>query len=131
MYLRSLTLGAILAAVAGAASAETTDRTVKANATTAIGGFASYEVDTCYRGAIPDAKVRNQPSNGSLVIRPYQTTLGKDTHCPGLQVDGVVYVYTPKKGFKGADEVTIDVPFQSTDVGMPILRSYTFRIKVE
>ncbi|QRM28375.1 hypothetical protein [Microvirga sp. VF16] len=54
----------IVAAAAGltllmsSASAETIERTVKANTITAIGGFLAYEMNTCYPSNIPDVKVR-------------------------------------------------------------------------
>lgn len=117
--------------LAGPAAAETVDRTVQANTRSAIGGFLGYEVDTCYRSAIPDVKVRQAPANGSIQILPHEETLGKETRCPGLKGRGLVYVYTPKKGFRGMDEVSIDVPWQSTDSGPMTIWTYTFKIRVE
>ena len=100
MY-RIIAVAAGLALLAGAASAETIERTVKANTISAIGGFLGYEVDTCYPSNIPDVKVRQAPANGTFQIRPHEQALGKDTRCPGTKVRGLAYVYTPKKGFKG------------------------------
>jgi hypothetical protein len=40
-------------------------------------------------------------------------------------------VYTPKKGFKGTDEVVLDVPWHTTDIGPGTVYTFTFRIKVE
>lgn len=120
-----------LVLLAGPAAAETVERTVKANARSAIGGFLGYEVDTCYRSAIPDVKVRQAPANGSIQILPHEETLGKDTRCPGLKARGLVYVYTPKKGFKGTDEVSLDVPWHSTDTGPQTIWTFTFKIQVE
>ena len=62
-----------LALLAGPASAETVERTVKANARSAIGGFFGYEVDTCYPSDIPDVKVRQAPGNGTIQIIPPRT----------------------------------------------------------
>jgi hypothetical protein len=120
-----------LALLAGPASAETVERTVKANARSAIGGFFGYEVDTCYPSDIPDVKVRQAPGNGTIQILPHEQALGKETACPGKKVRGLVYVYTPKKGFKGVDELAIDVPWASTDTGPQTIWTYTFRIRVE
>src|SRR3954453_15866371 len=86
--------------LAGAAQADTFDRTVKANSSTAVGGFFGYEINTCLPSAIPDVKIHQQAGNGNVEIRPHQTTMKKDSQCPGLAVRGVAYVYTPKKGFK-------------------------------
>jgi hypothetical protein len=130
MY-RASALAAGLVFLMSSASAETLERTVKANTISAIGGFLGYEVDTCYPSAIPDVKVRQAPANGSIQIRPHEQALGKNTLCPGTKVRGVAYVYTPKKGFKGTDEVVLDVPWRSTDLGQEIIRTYTYKIRVE
>jgi hypothetical protein len=130
MY-RAAAVLAGLACLAGSASAETLERTVKANAATPIGGFLGYEVDTCYPSVIPNVKVRQAPANGSIQIVPHQQALGKDSRCPGKTVRGLAFVYTPKKGFKGADELSLDVPWSSTDSGPETIRTYTFRVKVE
>jgi hypothetical protein len=127
----AIVVAAGLSLLAGYASAETLERTVKANAVSAIGGFLGYEVDTCYPSVIPDVKVRQAPVNGSIQIRPHEQALGKDTRCPGTKVRGLAYVYTPKKGFKGTDEVVIDIPWSSTDSGMATIMTYTYRIRVE
>jgi hypothetical protein len=116
---------------AGSPAAETMDRTVKANSRSAIGGFLGYEIDTCYPSVIPAVKVRLAPSNGSIEVIPHEGTLGKESRCPGRKVKGLAYVYMPKKGFKGMDEVSLDVPWQSTDSGPETLRTYTYRIRVE
>ena len=130
MY-RAAAVLAGLTCLAGSASAETLERTVKANAATPIGGFLGYEVDTCYPSVIPNVKVRQAPANGSIQIVPHQQALGKDSRCPGKTVRGLAFVYTPKKGFKGADELALDVPWSSTDSGPETIRTYTFRVKVE
>lgn len=120
-----------LTLLACSAHAETQERIVKANAASAVGGFLGYEVDTCYPSEIPDVKIRQAPVNGSVRIVPHEQVLGKDTRCPGTKVRGLAYVYTPNRGFKGTDEVTIDVPWNSTDSGRATILSYTYRIRVE
>jgi hypothetical protein len=120
-----------LALLAGSASAETVERTVKANMVTAIGGFLGYEVDTCYPSIIPDVKVRQQPANGTIQIRPHEQAIGKNSRCAGTKVRGLAYVYTPKKGFKGTDEVVLDIPWSWNEAGPQTLMTYTYRIRVE
>lgn len=120
-----------LTVLAGAAAAETRERTIKANTASAVGGFLGYEVDTCYPSEIPDVKIRQAPASGTLRIVTHEQVLGKDTRCPGTKVRGVAYVYTPNKGFKGMDEVTVDVPWSFSDVGRATTLSYTYRIRVE
>ena len=128
---RLIVFAAGFALLAGSASAETVERTVKANTVSAIGGFLGYEVDTCYPSNIPDVKVRQQPANGTIQIRPYEQALGKDSRCPGTKVRGLAYVYTPQRGYKGADEVVLDVPWRSNDINPPTTLTYTYRIRVE
>jgi hypothetical protein len=129
--MRYLSIALTAIVLASPLAAETMDRTVKANSRTAIGGFLGYEVDTCYPSAIPDVKVRQSPGNGTIQVVPHREALGKGSRCPGTVVQGLAYVYTPRKGFKGVDEVTIDVPWQSTDSGPELIRTYTYRIRVE
>ncbi|HZH12136.1 MAG TPA: hypothetical protein VEZ24_17425 [Microvirga sp.] len=130
MYRAAILLAGLTLAISPAA-AETVERTVKANAVSAIGGFFGYESHTCYSSIIPDVKVKQAPTNGSLRIVPYEQTLGKDSRCPGKKVRGLAYVYTPKKGFTGSDEVVLDVPWSSNDVNIPTIWTYTYRIKVQ
>ena len=130
MY-RALIVLAGLTLAAGSVSAQTADRTVKANTSTAIGGFFGYELNTCYPANIPDVKIKQAPANGTLRIVPHQATLGKEDRCAGKTVKGLAYVYTPNKGFKGSDEVSLDVPWSSNDISIPTLRTYTFRITVQ
>lgn len=130
--MRRIVVGAALVlSMAASAGAETLDRTVKAGSRSAIGGFFGYEVDTCYPSEIPDVKIRQAPSNGSFQIVPYEQVLGKDSRCPGKKVRGLAYIYTPNKGFRGADEVVLDIPWRSTDSGGLTIWSYTYRIRVE
>jgi hypothetical protein len=128
---RIVTLFTGLALFAGSASAETVERTVKANSTTALGGFFGYEVDTCYPSVIPDVKVRQSPAHGTFKIVPHEQVLGEGNRCKGTKVRGLAYVYTPAKGFKGNDEVVVDVPWVANDLGQPVLYTYTYRVKVE
>ncbi|NIX76787.1 hypothetical protein [Microvirga terricola] len=120
-----------LVLLTGSASAETRERTVKANTRSAIDGFFSYWEDTCYTGEVVNVKVRQEPANGSVQIVPHEQVLGKDSRCPGTKVRGLVYVYTPKKGFKGVDEFAIDVPWTSTDIGPGTVFTNNYKIRVE
>ena len=120
-----------LSLLMGSASAETIERIVKANTVSAIGGFLGYEVDTCYPSNIPDVKVRQAPANGTIQIRPHEQALGKESRCPGTKVRGLAYVYTPKKGFKGTDEIVLDIPWIWNEVSPQSLITYTYRIRVE
>jgi len=129
--LRAAFLSAALLALAGSARAETMERTVKANTATPIGGFAGYHTGTCYAAGIPEAKIRQAPANGTVQILRREGTLPKSTQCPGAKVTGLTYVYMPRRGFRGTDEVTIDVPWSSVDGGHETLWSYTYRIRVE
>jgi hypothetical protein len=117
--------------LAAPAAAETRDKVVKANTRSAIDGFFSYSVGTCLADAIPRATIRKQGSNGIAEIQQHQQVLGKNTQCPGTPVRGLVFVYTPAKGFRGTDEVSIDVPWAGNDSGLPTILTYTYRIRVD
>jgi hypothetical protein len=125
----SVVLGIVL--LAGVANADTVERTVKANSSTAVGGFFGYEVNTCYPSGIPDVKIHQQAGNGTVEIRPHQAKLNKDARCPGLAVNGLAYVYTPKKGFKGMDEFSVDVPWSTNTHSLPSVYTHTYRINVQ
>lgn len=120
-----------LALLGGSVSAETVERTVKVNTTSALGGFFGYEVDTCYPSVTPDVKVRQAPANGTFRIVPHEQVVSKGNRCAGTKIRGLAYVYTPNKGFKGSDEVVIDVPWASNDLGQPTIYTHTYRVKVE
>jgi hypothetical protein len=130
MY-RIIVAAAGLALLTGSASAETIERTVKANTISALGGFLGYEVNTCYPSVIPDVKVRQAPANGTIQIRPHEQALGKESRCPGTKIRGLAYVYTPKKGFKGTDEIVLDIPWTWNEVSPQSIITYTYRIRVE
>jgi hypothetical protein len=130
MY-RIIVAAAGLALLTGSASAETIERTVKANTISALGGFLGYEVNTCYPSVIPDVKVRQVPANGTIQIRPHEQALGKESRCPGTKIRGLAYVYTPKKGFKGTDEIVLDIPWTWNEVSPQSIITYTYRIRVE
>jgi hypothetical protein len=76
-------------------------------------------------------KVRQAPANGTIQIRPHEQALGKESRCPGTKVRGLAYVYTPKKGFKGTDEIVLDIPWTWNEVSPQSLITYTYRIRVE
>jgi hypothetical protein len=117
--------------LAAPVAAETRDKVVKTNTRSAIGGFFSYGVGTCLAGVIPNAKIRKQGANGTIEIQQHEQVLGKDTQCPGTNVRGLVFIYTPAKGFRGTDEVAIDLPWAGNDSGQPTILTNTYRIRVE
>jgi hypothetical protein len=92
------------------ASAETIERTVKADTLTAVGGIFTYGRRSCAQASIPKAKVGKPPKNGKVVVRMHQTILGKSTNCAGKKVSGPIFIYTPNPGFRGVDEFTVEYP---------------------
>lgn len=120
-----------LTCLAASASAETYDRKVKPNAASPIGGFFGYEEGSCRPSVIPVARVRQAPTNGTLKIEEQILPPGTGYPCGSSKLRGLVYIYTPKKGFKGTDEVVIDVPWQTNESAPPIDFTYTYRITVE
>jgi hypothetical protein len=120
-----------LSLAAAPALAETFDRTVKSNSRTALGGFFSFDSGTCYGADVPDAKTAQAPANGLLQIVPHEQVLNGQSQCAGSKVRGLAFVYTPRKGFKGSDEVVIELPWTASQGGVPVMRSYHYRIRVE
>jgi hypothetical protein len=52
--------------------------------------------------------------------------------CPGLKVNGPVFVYAPKRGFTGVDEFTVEYPWRrSSDelIGTKITSTYCITVK--
>jgi hypothetical protein len=131
MFRFSCSLSAVLALAAGAASAETIDKTVKANSRTAVGAFFTYWEGLCQASTVPQASVRSRPASGTLAIEVHQVTLSQQTRCPGARVSGPVFIYTPAKGFKGVDQFEIDIPFARVEERLPTVYTHTYRIRVE
>jgi hypothetical protein len=131
MSFRYAFLVAGVVVLAAPASAETIERTVKANQRSPVGGLFTYEVGTCRASAIPNVTVRDQPRNGTVAIHPVTATLPPETNCGGQKVSGPALIYTPNKGFKGADQFTIDFPFATNEARSPTGMSRTYRINVE
>ncbi|MPR08219.1 hypothetical protein [Microvirga tunisiensis] len=129
MY-RIIVAAAGLALLTGAASAETIERTVKANTISALGGFLGYEVNTCYPSVIPDVKVRQAPANGTIQIRPYEQALGKDSTARARR-SAVSPSSMRRTRVSRGDEVVLDIPWSSNDLGLPNLMTKTYRIRVE
>ena len=131
MLVRSAFLAAGLTVLAVPASAETIERTVKANHRSPVGGLFTYEVGTCRASAIPDVTIRDKPRNGTVAIHSVTATLPPETNCGGQKVSGPALIYTPNKGFKGADQFTIDFPFATNETRSPTGMTRTYRINVE
>jgi hypothetical protein len=108
LVLSILCVGLLLSAAS--ASAETIERTVKADTLTAVGGIFTYGRRSCGQASIPKAKVGKPPKNGKVVVRMHQTILGKSTNCAGKKVSGPIFIYTPNPGFRGIDEFTVEYP---------------------
>ena len=123
-------VGLVLAA-GGAAAQESVDRTVKANARTAVGGIFTFWQHSCEQSMIPDPKLSKAPANGRVEIEKHRLTMRKPHPCDGRELSGPVFFYTPAKGFKGVDQFTVEYPFSTNDVSAPIQRSSTYRITVQ
>jgi hypothetical protein len=113
------------------ASAETIEKTVKANTRTAVDGIFTYVVQTCEQSAIPDAHVAEAPKNGTVVVQMHQIKADRATNCAGRTLSGPIFVYTPAKGFKGEDGFTIEFPFAQAESRAPTMMSKTYRLTVQ
>lgn len=93
--------------VVGAAGAEDFNREVSAGKRTLVGQFALYSMDTCYAGAVPDAKVGKAPANGKLDFTE-ERVVTKAGNCDAQAISFRRVYYTPKPGFRGQDSVSVD-----------------------
>jgi hypothetical protein len=81
--------------------------TADAGKSTVIGGGFSYDPRTCRTGEIPRATVAIPPAQGSVRIERRNDLMGSQTDCSTMRAGGVVYIYTPRPGFRGRDSLSI------------------------
>ena len=92
----------------GAAYAESLSTTVSANRTSPIGGFSIYDKANCRHGGKVDYRVKKKPEHGKVSVQFHKTKLGKGAgKCAGRQASGMVVLYTPNRGYRGKDKVTV------------------------
>lgn len=84
---------------------------VPAGKRTLIGTFSLYNSESCTSGAIPEARVSSAPSNGKIdfVMEQRRINAGR---CGGMMAWARAVYYTPKPGFRGQDETTVNFIYE-------------------
>ena len=71
--------------------------------------FGHYRENSCEPGVIPQMSLRHKPKHGSVKFRPRSFRLTADAgKCAGRLTKGVEIVYTPARGFKGAEAFSVN-----------------------
>lgn len=109
--------------------AETVTKTVPSNRSSVVGSFGGFERHTCRSIGLPDAVIRQRPAHGELRIE-HQRAKSSSALCAGTEQQFLVFVYSPRKGFKGSDAMTIDIPWRNHDHAPMSYLTYDFTITV-
>lgn len=88
-------------AVAVPAEAETV--TVRAGVATPVAAQTIYDADTCLYGALPSAQITQPPAHGAVEPRKFTFVVRPGERCTGKTFKGTMLVYTPARGYRGAD----------------------------
>lgn len=109
--------------------AETVTKTVPSNKSSVIGSFGGFERETCRSIGLPDAVIRQRPAHGELHIE-HQRGKSSSPLCAGTEQQFLVFVYSPRKGFKGSDVMSIDIPWRNHDHAPMSFLTYGFALTV-
>lgn len=135
MHFPKLAALAVAAGLLGAlpAAAETRTITVPANRTSSVETIAFYNTETCRSGAVPQMQVTRAPANGKVSFRKVSGTLNESSgRCAGKRVSAQNVIYTPRKGFRGTDEITVGYSHEwYTGTSRRVYRSMRFKITVK
>lgn len=122
--------GLLSCLLAVSAQAQTFNRDVAAGRQTRVGGFALYSSDTCYAGALPDAKITEQPAHGRFELRA-ERVADKAGNCPAMQIYYRTVYYIPNPGFRGQDRGSVTFIFnQFSDAPGYVNRTHYYNINV-
>jgi hypothetical protein len=122
-------LASIVLLMSPTALAETLSKRVPANKTSTLDLYMRWSNDCKNLGTITSG-FSQKPSHGS--VRPSVVTAPipasadfGNAGCAGKRIKALRVTYTPKKGYRGADSVTVWVSYGSTG-----RTSYTYNITV-
>lgn len=94
------------------ALADSKSVTVPANRTTVLGGFSTFNEQTCHHGGKVKYRVVKQPAHGKFVVTFEKRQLSKNAgKCAGKLAGFMVMSYTPAHGYRGADALSIDFTY--------------------
>jgi len=101
-------LVAVAAFAAAITSAAAEPRVVRSGVATAVLGYGSYQVESCWQGPLPVVRVARPPSHGTVEIGR-GTQPNRSPNCAGRQIPGVVVIYRSQAGYRGPDSFSVDV----------------------
>jgi hypothetical protein len=108
MLKKSVIAALIAVSVPAAALAETLRGSVPANRPTRVYAFTVADPSTCASPGKPTMTVRKAPKHGSLTFNWGFLPAGKTfQNCANGQMRAMGVVYTPHKGYRGADSFSV------------------------
>ncbi|MCA0401771.1 MAG: hypothetical protein LCH38_13250 [Proteobacteria bacterium] len=110
-FLKILAAAFFLGNLCHVAVAETISVNVPAGKRSAVTSFGSYSIDECTGAAVPEGRISRQPANGKLEVVEERRPM-KAGRCGTIMANVLVVYYTPKAGFRGSDEGTVDFTSQ-------------------
>jgi len=91
-----------------ASASHAEDRTVAAGRSTPIDMFATASKFDCSTSGKPTTFISQAPAHGTISFQWVATTMDKVFgFCGSKPMKGMVTIYTPNKGFRGQDTVTV------------------------
>jgi hypothetical protein len=107
--MRSFVVVALLGAQVTAAHAETLIYDIKSGETKSEHLYLLTN-GTCASSGQYRSKVLKDPEHGKFVIRP-DVVIATDPPCKGHKFTGTTFSYTPQKGFRGTDHLSVSVGY--------------------
>ena len=106
--MRSLLAAVVLLPLVTTAEAKDLTYDIRAGETASETLYLS--TDTCVSVGQYRSKVLKEPDHGKLVIRP-ETFISNGPNCNGRKFVGTKISYTPVKGFRGTDHLSINLGY--------------------
>lgn len=110
--LRSLATAFLVGSLCGTAAAESVSLNVPAGKRTPVSTYGTYSAEECTGASVPTGRVSRQPANGKLEVVEERRPI-KAGRCGTIMANILVVYYTPKAGFRGTDEGTVDFTSQT------------------
>lgn len=135
--MRTIALGLAvfsLAAAASAADIQKLKRAAKADKELMVQGYVNFKGSICESsGPLPEIELNIPPKDGTVCMRAGMVRLGntwsgKDQHCLGTRMSGVLVIYRSSGGFTGLDSMQYAVTVSGARLET---RTYEAEITVE
>jgi hypothetical protein len=90
-----------------------------------------FQMHACTAWEPPAGKITQPPQNGQALVVLSQGVINTPGHpCEGKPISATVVRYTPRQGFAGTDQLTVDYDYIETDGGRRASRSEAVTIQV-